>query len=154
MKTNSKIKAFTVSEMVVVLILSSIVIGLAFSVLTLIQNHMTGIQYNFSKNTEINKLEQALYLDFNRYSEIEYNDLENTLEFKNELDYIEYRFEETKIIKGIDTFKVETQNMKVFFDGNQIQNGLVDSLKLETSETYQSQTVFVFKKNDATQFLN
>lgn len=154
METQSKIKAFTVSEMVVVLILSSIVVGIAFSVLTLVQKHMKGIELNFNKHTEINKFEQSLCLDFNRYSRIEYDDLESTLRFENELHTIEYQFKEAKIIKGIDTFKIETKKTKLFFNGNQVLSGLVDALKLETSKTDQSQILFIFKKNDATQFLN
>ena len=45
MKLTSKIQAYTLSEMIVVLILTSIVVGMAFSVLTLVQKHMSGIRH-------------------------------------------------------------------------------------------------------------
>ena len=56
MQTNSKVQAFTLSEMIVVLIITSIVIGMAFSVLRLVQKHMGGIQDNFNRSTELNRL--------------------------------------------------------------------------------------------------
>lgn len=154
MKINTKIQAFTLSEMIVVLIITSIVIGLAFSVLSLVQNHMSGIQNNFTNNIELNKLEQSLCLDFNRYSKIEYNELENMISFKTEIDSISYQFHEAYIIKDIDTFNIQLQGKQFFFNGNKIENGFIDAIKLETSKVFQNQKLFIFKENDATLFVN
>jgi type II secretory pathway component PulJ len=153
-QTKSKIEAFTLSEMVVVLILTSIVVGLAFSVLSLVQRHMAGVQANFIKNTELNKLEQSLWLGFNRYSNIEYNDIEDELIFINEMDTIKYQFQQGVIVKELDTFHVQLQNKTFFFDGQQVIIGTVDAIKLETSKATQSQHLFIFKDNDATTFIN
>lgn len=154
LQTKTKIQAFTLSEMVVVLIITSIVIGLAFSVLNLVQKHMSGIQNNFNKNTELNKLEQSLWLDFNRYSNIRYDDLEETITFKNEIDSIRYYFNENYIIEASDTFNIQLTNKQVFFDGNTIENGVIDAIKLETTKVFQNQQLFIFKENDATHFMN
>lgn len=154
MQIKNKVQAFTLSEMVVVLILTSIVIGLAFSVLSLVQKHMAGIQHNFINNTELNKLEQSLSLDFNRYSKIEYDALEEKLKFKNDIDSISYKFHETYIVKELDTFYIQLQNKTLFFDGNKAETGIIDALKLETSKTMQNQLLFIFKENDATPFMN
>jgi len=125
-KPNSKIKAFTLSEMIVVLILSSIVVGLAFSVLNLVQKHMMSIQQNYNNTTILNKLETSLWLDFNRYSKIEYNILENELKFSTAMDSVTYQFSDTHIIKGTDTFAVPLQQKQVFFDGEVIISGQID----------------------------
>jgi type II secretory pathway component PulJ len=151
---NNKISAFTVGEMVVVLILTSIVVGLAFSVLSLVQKHISGIQNNFINTTELNKLEQSLWLDFNRYSKIKYNDLDEGLIFANELDSISYQFYDSYIIKEQDTFHIPLQDKTMFFNGNQIEWGYIDAIKLETTKTMQNQHLFVFKDNDATSFMN
>lgn len=154
MKTNSKIQAFTLSEMVVVLILTSIVVGLAFSVLTLVQKHMTGIQTNFIQKTEFNKLEQSLSIDFNRYSDITYDALENEIRFTNAMDSINYQFHEQYIIKTLDTFYIPIQNKTFFLNGNNVEVGNIDAIKLETSKIMQNQHLFIFKENDATPFFN
>lgn len=154
MKLNRKIDAFTLSEMIVVLILTSIVVGLAFSVLTLVQKHMSAIQKNFNQTTELNKLEQSLWLDFNRYSHVSYDALEHHLQFKSELDSVSYSFNERNIIKGIDTFNVQLRYKKLYFNGKQINSGPMDAIKFETSKEFQNQHLFVFKKNDATLFMD
>jgi prepilin-type N-terminal cleavage/methylation domain-containing protein len=154
LKTDNKIQGFTLSEMIVVLILTSIVIGLAFSVLSLVQKHMYGIQGNFNRNTELNKLEQSLWLDFNRYSKINYDDLENELQFSTEIDSVIYKFNEKYIIKDLDTFPIQLQSKTLFFDGDNVIKGNVDALKLEASKVYQNQQLFIFKYNDATLFMD
>ena len=95
----NKIKAFTLSEMIIVLILTAIVVGLAFTVLGLVQKHMLSIQKNYNTQTEVKKLETSLWLDFNRFSKIEFDNIENKLKFKTEIDSITYQFFDAKIIK-------------------------------------------------------
>jgi len=140
--------------MIVVLILTSIVVGMAFSVLSLVQKHMTGIQSNFTRNTELNKLEQSLWIDFNSYSKIKYNEKEAALVLATEVDSIAYKFTNNYVVKEVDTFNVQLQQWTFFFDGSQVNNGKVDAIKLETSKAFQNQPLFIFKQNDATLFMN
>lgn len=154
MSTKGKLKAFTLSEMVVVIILTSIIVGMAFAILTLVQRHMNGIRDNFEKQTELNKLEQALALDFNRYNGIAYNDFEDNLSFTTEMDSITYTFTKEHIIKDRDTFKIPIHGKQLYFDGNKVGHGPIDAIKLETSKAFQNQYLFIFKQNDATQFMD
>ncbi len=154
MKVNKKINAFTLSEMIVVLILTSIVAGLAFSVLILVQKHMHTIKNNFTQGTELNKLEQSLWIDFNRHAKIEFNEKTDKLMFSTEMGSIEYTFGDEFIVKDKDTFNIEINKKTLFFDGNGTNNGIIDAMKLETSKTFQNKHLFVFKQNDATQFIN
>lgn len=154
MKLNRKTEAFTLSEMIVVLILTSIVVGLAFSILTIVQNHMKAIQKNLDFTMELNKLEQSLNLDFNRFSKIEYDDLNGVLLFSNEMDSKNYVFRENYIVKDLDTFQIELSNKQFYFDGIATTAGYIDAVKLETSKTTQNQRLFVFKRNDATLYMH
>lgn len=154
MKTSNKIAAFTLSEMVVVIILTSIIVGIGFSVLSMVQNHMKMIQANFTKSAELDRLQQSLWLDFNRYSTINYKPLEDELVFTNDFDSINYKFSSETLVKGVDTFQVSIEKKAFFFDGNPIQEGVLDALKLNLDKSFQNQVLFVFKKNDAVQFIN
>lgn len=154
MPANKKIKSFTLSEMVVVLIITTIVVGLAFSVLNLVQRHMKGIQQNFTNKTELQKLEQILYLDFNRFPNIEYNEVEDKLTFKSELEETVYQFRSNLILKENDTFNVSIQNKKLFFNGSHVNKGSIDAIKIVSAKEYRNSTLFIFKINDATHFVN
>lgn len=153
MNLNKKIEAFTISEMIVVLILTSIVVGLAFSILTIVQNHIKAIQKNLDFTIELNKLEQSLNIDFNRYSTIQYDEPNQALILSNEMFSKSYFFKENYIVKDLDTFHIELSKKQFFFDGADAVNGYIDAVKLTTSQPSQNQTIFVFMQNDATLYM-
>ncbi|WP_298341168.1 hypothetical protein [uncultured Algibacter sp.] len=154
MKNNAKISAFTLSEMVVVIILTSLVVGIAFSVLSLVQKNMFSIKQNFNNNTELSKLEQALWIDFNSYSRITYNAIEDELIFISELDSTSYRFTNNYIIKESDTLSIQLKDKLFFLNGDKTENDELDAIKLETQKTFQRQQIFVYKVNDANLYMN
>ncbi|WP_298535903.1 hypothetical protein [uncultured Algibacter sp.] len=154
MTINHKIQAYTISEMVVVIILTSITVGIAFSVLSLVRSHMNVIQTNLSKDMKLSLLEQSLFIDFNSYSNISYNGLEDQLILKSEIDSIAYKFGDRLIIKDLDTFKIEIADKLFFLDGNHVNGGQVDALKLKVSKDHHRQLLFVCKDNDASLYMN
>lgn len=137
-----------------VLILTSIVVGLAFSVLKLVQRHMYGIQYNLNQSTTLNRLETALWVDFNRYPNIDYNTNDSILEFSSKIGKTAYKLGKTQIVKDTDTFNIELQNKSLFYKGKTIEKGKVDAIKLETSKSFQNQRLFIYKRNDASAFMD
>ena len=38
--------------------------------------------------------------------------------------------------------------------GNNVEQGVIDALKIETTKVFQNHTLFIFKENDATHFVN
>ncbi|MBD0833795.1 PulJ/GspJ family protein [Aestuariibaculum sediminum] len=154
MYIDKKLNSFTLGEMVVVLIITSIVVGMAFSVLSLVQNQIQSIRENFNNDTELSRLEQSLLIDFNKYSKVEFHADEHKMVLKHELDSVSYQLNESFLIKSEDTFKVSVKNFKLFFDGNGVQEGVLDAIRLETLDSPGNNTLFVYKINDATPFIN
>lgn len=152
MKT--KVQAFTLNEMVIVMIISTIVIGLAFSVLSLVQRHMWSIQQNFKLNTEFNRLEQAFWIDTNKYNIIHFDESENELKFKTEIDSTIYQFNPDYVLRDRDTFSLKIDQQIFFFNGNKVSKGRIDAFRIQLSEQYKNQSIFVFKQNDAFQFVD
>ena len=71
MKT--KIKAFTLSEMLVVLLLTAIVVGIAFSILSLVQRQMGGIQNTLEDGSRFRQLKQQAAIDINTFQKFKLN---------------------------------------------------------------------------------
>ncbi|WP_047415850.1 hypothetical protein [Cellulophaga sp. Hel_I_12] len=155
MKLNSlkRIKAFTLSEMIVVLVITIIVIGLAFSVLNLVQKQMSGIQQNYEQGTEVNLLRQALWVDFRSYSTINYNAKSDILSFENEVGVMEYQFDETTVIRDLDTLKITITDKMFYFDGNEVSVGEIDAIKILTKKEEGAKVIFVYKNNTAQTYL-
>ena len=148
-----KIKAFTLSEMIVVLLITIIVVGLAFSVLRLVQKQMGGMQKNYENGTEVNLLRQALWIDFATYPTSHYNEANNTLRFENELGYKDYIFESEWILQEKDTFNIKLKSKNFFLDGKEYASGEIDALQLETIKELGSKTIFVHAENAADEYM-
>ena len=99
-------------------------------------------------------METALWLDFNKYSTVTFNAVEDQVLFTTEIDSITYTFTKEYIARDKDTFPIELHSKSVFFNGNIKEQGNIDALKLETSKKFLNQKLFIYKKNDASAFLN
>ena len=153
MKSRTKIAAFTLNEMLVVIILSGIVVSMAFSVLRLVQGHMFAIQDNFKQQTEIAKLRQSLWVDFNRSNKIHYYKKEHAIVFASELDSVTYSIADNKIVKAQDTFMVDVKDWAFFFDGAPTNKSQIDAVKITLSKAFQEQQLFIYTYNDAFQYI-
>lgn len=152
--SNLKIKAFTLNEMIVVLLITTLVVGMAFAVLQLVQNQMHDIQNNYERNTELNRLRQALWIDFNSYEEIYYDEQNSVLELRNEIASRSYSFQKSQIIREHDTFSIELQNQRFYFKNIEQLGGKVDAIHLTTTSKLGGQQLFVYKKNSAHTYMN
>jgi len=152
-RISKKIAAFTLSEMLVVLLLTIIVVGLAFSVLGLVQGQMLDIQNNYEEKTNDNLLQQALWVDFNSNAQIVFSSKGQMLSLSNDVNGKRYEFYKGYIIKGIDTLYTDFTISKVFYMGEAVSNGIIDALEL-TKHGEVPKTLFVHKKNTATDFMN
>ena len=137
--------------MMVAIVITILVVGMAFSILGLVQKQMTGIAFNLNKATQIDLLEQSLWLDFNRY---EFARIANDeLVFKNEVDSVKYEIQKDIMIKGVDTFSIKIDEFEKFLDGKKINSGAIDAMKITASKESQSKTLFIYKNNDATLYM-
>ncbi len=148
-----KVNAFTLSEMLVVLLLTIIVVGLAFSVLGLVQGQMWDIQNNYEEKTNDNLLKQALWVDFNSNTNATFSSKQATLSFNNEIDGKVYRFYEGYVLRNDDTLRTDFKISKIFYKGVEVSEGFVDALELAKFDEV-PKILFVHKKNTATDFMN
>lgn len=154
MKKIKKIEAFTLNEMMVVLVITAIVVGLAFSILSLTQKQLFGMQQNYIRNDELRRFEESLWIDFNKYQEVIYNSNQDILTFKNEIESTSYLFEETFILKNSDTLNISFEERIFYLNGKSIEHGKIDALEFNRSIETQNSTIFIYKKKDATHYMN
>lgn len=149
-----KLRAFTLSEMIVVLLITAIVVGMAFSVLGLVQGQMDGIRKNYEKNTELDRLRQSLWIDFNSYDRAFYDRTLGELMFVSEPGSVRYRFDGQVIVKETDTFHIEGKDLVPYFENKERSFGEIDALGFGTTNEMGGRPVFVFKENAATTYMN
>jgi type II secretory pathway pseudopilin PulG len=152
MKTR-KINAFTLGEILVVLVVSSIVISMAFVVVSMVQKQVYLIQNNLSKKQQIQFFETTLLRDMNSYS-VFFQKQENCLLLRNTKDSIRYIFYDDFVIRKTDTIKISFENKKLFLEGTFVLDGKVDAIELNLSNSYANAQLFLQKTKDATFYLN
>lgn len=147
---NKKLNSFTLSEMLVVLIITAIVVGLAFSVLSLVRKQVHKLQSDTDKRIQYDMLKSKLFIDFNKYPNA-YLLGEDTFIFKSEIDSTIYTLTDNLIITNQDTLVKNVKEAQFFYKNNQVEKGKMDAIKLiieEKKEVFKS--IFVYKYNDAT----
>jgi len=148
---NTKTKSFTLSEMLVVLIITAIVVGLAFSVLTLVRKQIVILQTNAEETTKNELLENKLLVDFNKYSSIEVLN-ENLIQFKNEIDSTSYVILDTYIISNRDTLTSKLHQIDFYYKNKLVEKGRIDAIKVTLEPKKEIlKPLFVYKTNDATE---
>ncbi len=130
MKHPKKIQAFTLSEVLVVLVITTIVIALAFSVLSLVSKQLGTIRTNYETRTTIAKFKQRLLLDFDRSDHISWDGNTGLLEIQYDDDVITYEFVEKNILRSGDTIALEIKNTNLYRKGFLVEEGMIDAMQL------------------------
>lgn len=153
MNEKNKIAAFTLTEILVVLVISAIVVGMAFSVLDLVQKNMRAIKENYAATTELQHIRQQITIDFNRFHEVHYDKRLGELRLRNPNDSINYTFSEQFFLRNRDSVPVSVEEVEFFFLGNAVSEGKVDAVKLFLNKS-DNPFIFISKKNDAKTFFD
>lgn len=166
-----KTKAFTLSEMLVVLLLTTVIVGLSFSVLRLVESQMGGMDAELSKISEINRLRLALWTDLNSCDRAFISSGPTRLVLNTPIKNSSYQLLENLIVRGRDSFYIGNYETQFFFENRVVTNGEVDAIhlnyKLETQNPSfakasegmpkhktRNTKLFVFKTNSATTYMN
>lgn len=154
MKIDKKIKAFTLIELVVVIAISSVLAGFAFSVIRLVQKNTSSITKGYEYKSSIQSLELALYADFNNFTTVYWDKNKDELQLKSPIKKETYSFFEDSIILRNQVFKIKLLEKQLYFRGEKVKENEIDALKLIFDISGQELPVFVYKYNDlTTQFI-
>jgi type II secretory pathway component PulJ len=149
----NKIKAFSLQEMMVVLVITTVVVGMAFAVLNLVQRQMGSIETIYAIKTDINQLRQFLWIDFSRYDYIAVDQKSNQILFSNELEGRQYEIINGNSIRT-ENLEMEFESIEYYFDNQKVVQGEIDAISIITSKDTGHQEVFVFKQNTPVTYIN
>lgn len=134
MRTNNKIPAFTLSETLVVLVITVIAVALGFSVLTLVTKQVNAITNKYEQSTITSKFKQRLLSDFESYDSIDWNNRLMQIELKGR-DTIFYKITPEFVLRQNDTILLKIKEVTPFYLGKEASNGDIDALLLEVEIT-------------------
>jgi prepilin-type N-terminal cleavage/methylation domain-containing protein len=148
-----KIQAFTLGELLVVMVISSIVVTLSFLALENVQRQVRLINQTFDKQQKILKFERLLTNDL--YAMEGSLDLtKNQLIFQRAMDTFRYTFQDKQIIRQEDTIALQVEKKTFYLEGEKVTSGPFDAMELTFSDTYNGQGFFLYRKHDASYYMN
>ena len=113
MNTKKTVNAFTLVEMVIVLIIASLIVALSFTVLDIVQRNLGNISKQFSVENNRILLQSRLEANFLKYGESYYDRNKEQIVFRNNIDSIIYRLNNDFLIMEDDTIDFKFQ--KIYF---------------------------------------
>ncbi|MDC6390667.1 hypothetical protein PP182_18415 [Maribacter sp. PR1] len=152
-KSDLKIKAFSLQEMMVVLIITTVIVGMAFAVLNLVQKQMNGIEQIYRVKNDVNGLRQTLWMDFTKYTSIYLDQKKGALYFSNANGERTYFLENQTISNG-DILVLEYDSVTFYFENREVSNGEIDAISIESSKETGGANIFVFKENTPETYMN
>ena len=153
-KFNKKTNAFTIAEMLVVLVISAITISLAMLVLQLVQTQLTTISANYNQQTETSILENVLSKDFNKHR-LFYNSNQQQLQCVSEIDTVTYTFRENYTLRNTDTLQVPIYKTIAYIEGIPIKTiSQIDALELQLKKEQPQNILFISTTKDGAYYIN
>ncbi|MCV6631086.1 MAG: hypothetical protein OIF50_14635 [Flavobacteriaceae bacterium] len=145
---HSKLKAFTLHEMLVVLLLTAIITGMAFAVLQFTQKQFYAIQTNQEIKTKVQQLEEQLWIDFQKYPNARFDSAIESIVFYSVLDSVQHSLKRNDSI-STDPLYLNIKNNTLYWKGEAVTGGQIDAVALQIQVNKQVFPIFVYKRLSA-----
>ncbi len=147
MRNSQKIAAFTINEILIVLVITSIVVGISFAVLQLVTKQIKAIEKKYETSNAIVKLKYQLLVDFDKSVNISGKDNELRLSIDGETAL--YEFSKQGVYKVDDTLQVAINRLQFYLKGEEVEEGTIDGVKIYSTALKNDGYIFVSKKSSS-----
>jgi hypothetical protein len=154
---NKKLKAFTLFELVIGMLLSAVVIGMVYSgygiIVKIYDNHLITSR----SQSELMVLDATLQRDFDKAVTVQADGQKIQLMDSLGSPAVSYLVSENQLIRNsslADTFKLDQLTVSLGFESAKVQGGLVDELNMEFYFGENVQGITITKRYSAEQLFN
>ncbi len=146
----TKLKAYTLPEVIVVLVISAIVVGIGFSALRLVHHHISVYRTYEKTKLQILSTETKLNLLFHQSEQLRIDGQQLT--FFTHQDTISLEIFDKHISIDADSIPLKVKSFTSFFKGEPAENGVLDALELSIEvDKNIVKPIFVYKRTDTKQ---
>lgn len=148
---NSKIKAYTLSEVLIVLILTTIVVSISFSILNLVHKQFYSIKGNLNETTKLQFVSTRFKLELDKHEDIILDPSKNKISFISPIDTSYVYLNKEYLLFANDSLKMP--RITYFKKGSKVSSGPIDAIKMEFDKKSLTNVIFISKSQDASQLM-
>ncbi len=150
----NKIKAYTILELLIVMILFTILVGTMYVFFSYLDKGMYAFKKYSEKLYHLESFNLAFKEDFYLAADIEVN--KNTLRLKRyNQDFINYRFENNYLIRENQNFQKDTLIINNYsFEEDKINGNVYVKIKYDLKLKDKTISIFLFRKKDVEELVN
>lgn len=124
----TKLKSFTLSEIIVVMVISMIVIGLSYSILSLVNSQMEDIKEINATQTAFHRFHGRIQNDIQTFTDHSLEANGTQLIFKNPIREKIYYFYPDQVISELDTFYLGSYSLTTYLKNTPVNQGAFDAI--------------------------
>jgi Tfp pilus assembly protein PilE len=135
MSRANKIRSFTLIEMVLAMLFSAIIVGMAYSAITIFSRLYDNYYFKRSAQADLQLISQAMARDFSQSALIQLDGNKITLRDLSGTSVLNYAVEEDYLIRNAefksDSIRMDKLGLRCFYEGRAIESGILDHLVLD-----------------------
>jgi hypothetical protein len=157
---NKQLKAVTVIELAIALLISAIVIGIAYNSMDVFERLYHRFQANNDRNYQLVVFNKIMKSDLDK-ADVIYKSGSGILLKINDEDWIKYEWYSdfvlrNKVQSGLDTFYLQSSVIQLYFNGQEqnIDNQVIDQIDIEITRKEEILNAIFAKKYGADIYIN
>lgn len=153
-----RIKSFTLIEMVLAMLFAAIVVGMAYTSITILSRLYESYRLKRSTEADMQLINQAMTRDFSISSLIEISKNQIDLKDSSGAITLHYRIVENYLLRlaavKTDSIKMDKLAFRGSFEGSEVQQGVIDQIVLSFKNDELPTTIRIRKDYSAVELFN
>lgn len=149
-----KVKAYSLTELMVVMIISTIVVAMAFTTIRMLKSQMKSIQSHYELRKNIDYLDGLLWMDYAKKGWATYDKSNNKLTVLGEQDTVVYVFNASLVLRNNDSIPLPKYDLGFKLDGKEVTAKATDAIEIVFETPFERKSLFVYGTKAADFYAN
>lgn len=144
-----KITAFSLSELLIAILIAIIVMGFAFFTLRFVHQKFDLFTDRILTNTSFARIEKNIWQDIHHFPSVELDHENQLIRFSSPLERVDYHYSNTHIERGGQLILTSPNSLLFYYKGVLVNAGPIDAFELIIYTQEKSLSLFFFLPKSA-----
>ena len=150
----NKLKSFTIAELLVTMIITVIVVGMAFAVLRYVNQTIYKIEKNYKRINDLLLFEERLALDMSNAGIVIVERSRNRVYMINEISTTRYQFGKAFVLRNSQKIDLTLEISEVYLNGQSSLKDTITGISVNCGREFPDYNIHVSRSNDCSVQMN